>query len=224
MNDDLLLRRLDELEHLERSLLDLAMKCMQAYEGAIYPMDLLANGASNRTLALGAGFRRMIAERNMICAGSLLRLQIDTALRFYASFLVEDAHNFATKVLNGTRIDQLKDRNGKRLQDYYLIKRLSETENLEWLDRVYKETSGYIHLSGKHLYSTFNGLDDEKRTIEIKIGATDIDLPKEIYVEAVDAFLAATNLFMKYLQGWGITKQNPEEVARLREERNDPAH
>ena len=64
MSDDLLAQRLAELAELEDSLLDLAMQCMLAYGGAVYPMDLLANAASNRTLALCSGFRRMIEERN----------------------------------------------------------------------------------------------------------------------------------------------------------------
>jgi hypothetical protein len=40
-----------------------------------------------------------------------------------------------------------------------------------------------------------------------------------MYVEAVDAFIAATKLFMRYLRGWGVTKHNSEEVARMRAER-----
>ncbi|MEZ6016517.1 MAG: hypothetical protein R3F49_15475 [Planctomycetota bacterium] len=219
MIDDPLAKRLGELEELEGSLLDLAMKCMQAYGGAVYPMDLLANGASNRTLALCSGFRRMIADRNMICAGSLLRLQVDTALRFYAAYIVEDPHAFATEVLKGTRVDKLKDRDGKPMQDAHLVKRLAEAEALEWLPSVYRETSGYVHLSSKHLFNTFNSVDEATRTVQIKVGAADGDLPQDIYIEAVDAFIAATRLFMRYLHGWGLTKQNPEEVARMREAR-----
>ncbi len=219
MSDDLLARGLEELKELEGSLLDLAMKCMQAYGGVIYSMDLLANGASNRTLALCSGFRRMIEDRNMICAGSLLRLQVDTALRFYAAWLAEDPHAFAHEVLKGTRVDKLKDRDGKLMRDSYLVERLAKVEDLEWLARVYSETSGYIHLSSKHLFSTFNGVDGETRTVEIKVSAADGNLPEEVYVEAVDAFLAATRVFMKYLHGWGVTKHNPEEVARMRAER-----
>lgn len=219
MSGELLAQRLDELEGLEDSLLDLAMKCIQAYGGEVYQMDLLANGASNRTLALSSGFRLMIEERNLICAGSLLRLQLDTALRFYAAYLVDDPHAFAQEVLKGTRVDKLKDKDGKPMNDAYLVERFAEAEGLEWLARVYRETSGYIHLSNKHLFSTFNEVDEEALTVEIKVSATDGNLPEAIYVEAVDAFLAASRLFMKYLHAWGLTKQNPEEIARMRTER-----
>jgi hypothetical protein len=209
MGDDLLARRLGELKALEDSLLDLALSCMKAYGGALYPMDLLANGASNRTLAQSTGFRRMIEDRNMVCAGSLLRLQIDTALRFYAAFIVADPHAFAHEVLKGTRVDKLKDRDGKLLRDAYLVERLAEAEGLEWLARVYRETSGYIHLSSKHLFCSFTGVDAAARTMEMQVGASHNHLPEAIYVEAVDAFLATTNLYMKYLHGWGGDEAEP---------------
>jgi hypothetical protein len=216
MSDDLLARRLGELKALEDSLLDLALGCMQAYGGALYPMDLLANGASNRTIAQSTCFRRMIEERNMICAGSLLRLQVDTALRFYAAYISENPHAFAHEVLKGTRVDKLKDRDGKLMRDAYLVERLAEAEGLEWLARVYRETSGYIHLSSKHLFCSFTAVDVESRTMQLQVSASHDHLPEAIYVEAVDAFLATTKLYMKYLHGWGVTKQNPEEVARMR--------
>ena len=69
------LERLTALDRLERELLNLAKATFQAYEGAVYGMDLLAAGAVNRALAHCAGFRVMIERRNLICAGSILRLQ-----------------------------------------------------------------------------------------------------------------------------------------------------
>lgn len=123
------------------------------------------------------------------------------------------------EVLKGTRVDKLKDRDGKRLQDFYLVERLSREDGCEWISRVYGETSGYVHLSSKHLFQTFTDIESDDRTVGIKIGAADHEWPEAIYVEAVDAFLAATKLYMKYLLGWGVTKQNPDEVARMRAQR-----
>ncbi|MCC6425701.1 MAG: hypothetical protein IT435_02650 [Phycisphaerales bacterium] len=161
----------------------------------------------------------MIEDRNLVCAGGLLRMQLDTALRFHAAWLVEDCHEFACEVLQGTRIDKLTDRSGKRLHDFYLVECMSGEDGCDWISRVYRETSGYVHLSDKHLFQTFTSVDEDERTVEVKIGATDHEWPEEIYLEVVDAFLAATRLFVKYLQGWEVTKQNPQEIARLREKR-----
>lgn len=156
----------------------------------------------------------------MICVGSLVRLQLDTALRFYAAYISADPHKFALEVLEGARVDKLKDRDGHLMNDRYLVKRLAKEEGLEWPERVYQETSGYIHLSRKHMFCSFTSVDAETRTIGTQVSASHAHVPDEIYVEAADAFLAATKLYMKYLHGWGVVKQNPEAVARWRAQQN----
>ena len=209
------LERLKALDRVERQLLDLAKAMLEAYDHALYGMDLLAVGTVNRALAHLAGFRMLIEKRNLVCAGSILRLQIDTALRFHAAFLVEKPHDFALAVLSGTPIRQMKDREGHKLTDRHLLEKLSA--EAEWLPRVYRETSGYIHLSEKHLFSAFSPGEDGRVTM--KMAAADKPLPDSIYLEAIDAFIATTGLFMKYLHGWGFTKANPELVQKWREER-----
>ena len=62
--------------------------------------------------------------RNLICAGALLRLQLDTALRFYAAFRVEKPHDFALAVLDGKRVRDLKDLDGQKMTDDYLVRKL----------------------------------------------------------------------------------------------------
>ena len=73
---------LEKLESDENELVELCGKMVNAYGGAIYAFDLFANGAANRSLGLSTGFRTMIREKNFICAGALVRLQLDTAFRF----------------------------------------------------------------------------------------------------------------------------------------------
>jgi hypothetical protein len=162
----------------------------------------------------------MIQERNLICAGSLLRLQIDTALRFYAAFLVNDPHQFAISILEGTEVRRLRDQDGKKMTDAYLVERLSK--EFDWMARVYKEASGYIHLSNKHLLSAFTISDADKGSFEVKVSPIDKPLSDDVYIEAIEAFSAATQVFMRYLHGWGFTKHNPDVVAanRERDDRN----
>jgi len=209
--------RLEMLARIEEQTLGLVMEYL--LESTLYPMDLLANGAAKRALALSSGFRGMIEAKNMACAGALLRLQLDTAIRFYAAFIVSAPHAFAEQVFEGKKISDLKDRDGKRMHDAYLVGRLAEDENCEWLPRVYRETSGYVHLSGKHIFNTFTGVADDSPTVGVRISAADEGLPDAIYIEAMDAFIAATRLFAKYLHGWGFTKKNPEAVQELRKHR-----
>ena len=94
---------LSDLEADEGEMIVIAGRMIQAYGGAIYGFDFLANAAVNRALALSAGFRTMICERNLICAGAPIGLQLDTAIRFFAGFIVDKLHDFAIDVLGGSR-------------------------------------------------------------------------------------------------------------------------
>lgn len=212
------LARLTDLDQVH---LDLGKQMFEAYGGALYGMDLLATGALNRSKAHIAGFRYLIEAKNLICAGALLRLQLDTALRFYAAFLVENPHEFALGILDGRRVRDQRDRDGKRMTDSYLVKRLGV--ECAWVPRVYERTSGYVHLSAAHLLSAIGpveGSQQSDRCISLKITAEDKALPDWIYIEAVDAFRASTEVFLRYVEGWVFTKANPELVKRWKVDRD----
>ena len=113
---------------LEAEQLQVARAMLQANDGALYPLDMLAIAAVNRSMAHIGGFRQMIEARNMICAGSLLRLQLDTAMRFSASWLAPDPHHFAQEVLKGRSIRKLKDRDGRLMTDAHLVAVLAKED------------------------------------------------------------------------------------------------
>lgn len=206
------------VEREEKALLDRALAMMQAHDGDMYPYDLLANAALNRAIALSSGFRSLIRDRNLICAGAILRLQLDTALRFYAGFIVDDPHEFAGAVLKGEHVRRLKDQSGQLMTDRYLVQQLGK--ELPWVEELYEQTSGYIHLSSTHILSTFDGIHDrEKRTINIKIGVTDCQFPDSMYLNAISALRSCTELLSRHIDGWIFTKNNPDVVAKLRSER-----
>ena len=189
----------------------------KAYGGALYGLDLLAFGALNRSKAHIAGFRSLLRERNLLCAGALLRLQIDTALRFFAASLVESPHGFAIDVLSGKQIRDIRDRSGKRLTDAYLVSRLGE--EYEWIPRVYERTSGYVHFSATHIMAALSPTEDpaDSTGIEMKISAIDKPLPESLYIEACDAFCSSTEVLLEYVRAWVFTKANPEQVAKWRD-------
>lgn len=208
---------LTRLDHLDKGHIALAKKMFEAFGGAMYGMDLLATGALNRSRAHIAGFRQLIEAKNLICAGALLRLQLDTALRFYAAFLVEKPHDFALALLQGKKVRDLKDMNGQRMTDAYLVQKLGE--EFDWVPRVYERTSGYVHLSATHVFSAIDIAAESTETdhaIAFKITAIDKPLPSSIYMEAVDGFCAATDIFLTYVHGWVFTKANPDLIQQWR--------
>lgn len=219
-----LVEALDRLSQMDDAHLELGAEMLRAHGGALYGMDLLAVGALNRSKAQISGFRTMLEARNMICAGALLRLQLDTALRFFASFIVDEPHTFALDILAGKQVRDLHSHDGKRMTDAYLVRRLGATH--EWVPRVYERTSGYVHLSSNHLMSAIFPNEDAKGKVErrftMKVSDEDKPLPEEIYIEAADAFCAATDILLKYVHGWAFTKANPHLAARERAKQINP--
>ncbi|MCY4421278.1 MAG: hypothetical protein OXC42_08575 [Gammaproteobacteria bacterium] len=207
-----------ELEHLEadeKAMLECAHNMLKADDQNIYMFDLLANAAINRSVALSSGFRTLIRDQNLICAGALLRLQLDTAIRFFAGFLVEQPHEFAAAVLKGKHIRKMKDRKGNPMTDRYLVTLLGK--KYPWIEFVYEKTSGYIHLSNTHIFSTLEKDDQmEKGHYLFKLGASDNDLPDELYLEAIAAFRESTIILVQHIDGWTFTKENPEIIAAMK--------
>jgi hypothetical protein len=67
----------------------------------------------------------MIESFNILCAGAILRLQLDTALRFHAAYLYPNANDFAMEVAKGVEVRKLQDRDKQLMHDAYLVKSLS---------------------------------------------------------------------------------------------------
>ena len=157
----------------------------------------------------------MIEARNFICAAPLLRLQIDNLLRFYAAFVVAEPHEFAMEVFRGKHIRNLRDARGKKMTDRYLLTLLAK--EYDWIERVYEHTSGYIHLSSKHIFNTLKGDGETQRKINICVGPSDEYIPDSIRLEAVEGMVAITQALNRFLEGWAFTKDNPEVVKKARE-------
>lgn len=208
------MKSLEELENRRKKLLKLTKEMILAYGGTMYQLDLFAIGAVKRTISTIAGFRLLVESWNMICARTILRTQIDTALRFSSVFLVKKPHEFASHVLEGQQINRLKDKDGNKMTDAYLISKLAS--EYPWLPVVYKNLSGYIHLSEHHLINSVEHVHDESTSITWAIKEEDTKFPDFSWKELVDCFNESTDIFMKYLRGWVFTKDNPEIVAKLK--------
>jgi hypothetical protein len=69
-------------------------------------------GIGRRAVALSLGFRTMVEQCNSLCALSMVRMQLDTVLRLYAGFFVNDHQQFCSDVLDGKQINTMKSREG----------------------------------------------------------------------------------------------------------------
>lgn len=207
---------LNKLQARSREMGELGARILTACGGNCYPLDMLFLAALNRTFAQISGFVSMLGARNFICAAPLIRMQLDTALRLYAGTLVDDPHDFTVSVLQGTPVRRLRSREGKKMTDAYLVEKLAVL--YPWVSDVYAHTSGYIHLSEKHFFSSVGALGADN-VVTFKISAQDSNVTSDDYEEAVEAFSAALDIVRQLAVDWVFAKENPEAVAKLQGER-----
>ena len=195
---------LEALEKEQAELIQLGSSVIMADDGSLFPVDFLVLGTMKRFASTSAAFRQMISAWNLTTARSLLRLHIDTGLRFSAAWLVTDPHAFASKVLGGEQINRLKSHEGKKLTDAYLIEKRSS--EFPWLPIVYQNLSGFVHFSGSHIIASVRSLNPDSQTMNFEIGETDNNYPEFSWTEVIDYFSKATGILKLYLNGYGATK------------------
>ena len=71
--------------------------------------------AADRCIRLIDGFIPMLQNRDLTCAGVLLRMQMDNCMRTYAPFIAEDRNAVVNCIIDGNPINKLKDANGKMM-------------------------------------------------------------------------------------------------------------
>lgn len=132
----------------------------------------------NRTINLNRGFITLVQENNFIAAAPLVRLNLDSLLRLFASVQSEhDVELFARKVRKGVAVrDMNYYKNPKnKLTDQKLVSLLKEIRGFNWVQEVYEAGSGYIHMSHQHIYSSIKVLEPDQ--VEGGIRKTDEFIP-----------------------------------------------
>jgi hypothetical protein len=177
---------------------------VQLDDGAIFAHDLIASGATQRSLMLIKGFLAMLRSGNYLCGGALLRMQIDTLLRLHAASLFPSGNDALHAFLDDLPLHKLKAPDGARLTEQELCKRVAT--RYEWVPRVYARTSGFIHFSGSSVLSAMPKASED-RTIEISVGSRlGRRWKPDERLEAAEAFDAATKAVLEMIQSWGQAK------------------
>ena len=188
------IKLLDDLEKYNKNHVKEAETLLIADEGKMYPFDYLAIAVLNRSMSLTSGFIALMRLDNYISAVPLIRLQLDNFLRFAAGWLVSDPHLFAIELLKGVHVRKMKDQNSNCMTDYFLVKEFSKEKGYEWIQKVYDNTSGYIHLSEKHFYANTVELNTKERTEVFKVSDKSDNVPTEFKIEAILAFREITKM------------------------------
>lgn len=213
---DGVLKQVDVLRSDERSMLQIGKQLFGTPGAPFFPLDFLAYAALKRNLSTSSAIILLVEDFNLLSARSLLRIHIDTALRFAAAWFVDKPHDFASAVHGGARIDKMKDREKQRLTDARLVDLLSPEH--PWLPAVYENLSGYVHFSSSHVAGSIRSINEETREVSFHISKTDEHYPSFSWIEVLECAHEATGILAHYLLGYIQTKaMSPEELAAKRQ-------
>ena len=184
---------------------------MKADNSFLFPLDFMAVSIFNRSMSLIAGFILLVRQENFICVAPLVRLQLDNALRFFATALVKDPHKVTVEFIGGTPIKDFTDeQTGKNLTDTYLVNKLSGLdEKFKWVKPLYQNSSGYIHLSEKHFIISTTTKDNEPMKFASAVSAKDNFITTEDRVDAVNVMIETSKVVLFLLDSWSFNKYNP---------------
>jgi len=184
----------------------------RVFRDSAYLPDLFVAAVLNRALQFVHGFVALVRAKNYLTATPLFRLQLDNALRLWAGTLVESFDAFTTKVLQGERIDKMAAKTDKKqkLTDKYLVETLSRHLSAPDLPSVYEYASGFIHLSGEHVFAT-NCI--ENGVLKGRIVRVDEVIPEQKWLELIVGFTAATDIVLNLVDDWATQKSERPEKA-----------
>lgn len=195
--------------------------------GNIYPSDLWAMAALNRSIANIRGFESLVRDRNLLCAAVFIRMQLDTALRFTAFAHVPSERDTLIKVLEGTSLRKLQDMHGKRLTDARIKDRFLELNpgpEFAWINDVYDKTSGYVHLSDAHLMAINYGAENSSpgSAIRLVVGSPAKPPDDSTLNNVIGTFDKATHLVLVCVGSWVMHKKSRRDPGTS-EEQGDPS-
>lgn len=169
----------------------------------LFKEDFYFCASIDRCVHLIDGFISMLKERNLTCAGVLLRMQMDNCTRSYAPFIAQDKDAVIDCIISGKQINKEKDTRGEQLSDSYLKKVISKIDPV--FEQVYNKASGYVHMSEKAFYQTL--VKCANYSIEFQVGCELPEKRNPILLEAADAFIHFIHLHFMILNAVAESKQ-----------------
>jgi hypothetical protein len=175
----------------------------------LFYLDFYFHGVYSRTLSLLEGFTVLLESKNFMAASHLVRPYLDNFLRLFAAWLVKNPNEFANEIMKGKKVEDFFDKDNEKqaLKDWYLRNKASES--YPWITEVYKQTSGYIHFSSKHIYNPIVKVDAENATVGTYLTKYDSKTVTDLNrIEAVLVMIEISNCILDYAYGWARTKMH----------------
>ena len=179
-----------------------ASRLAEACAHEIFPCDALAFSVLERSLNLLKGFHLLLSNGCYTSGAALLRMQLDSILRFNGIALCKDPHEIASSVIGGVPLRTLKDRSGKKMVDKHLVEIFSKKN--PWVEHIYGLSSSYIHLSEQHFghFIARSQRNEATGMRDFSIGDSDDHISTEHKIELINAFSALTRGIFSAVTQW----------------------
>lgn len=192
-----------EVDSRKTKFIELYNKILKDRPDGIYSVDLLAIGSIDRSVHTGSGLKILVDSFNMLCSRILLRTQLDTVLRFFSIFLVDQPTAFALQILNGIRMNLLEDSSGNRLTDTYLVSRIKREH--PWIPDLYRSLSNYVHFSNQHIFGTIQEIDED--VVTAGVYEEDLNQPETNWIEVVECYNKISDVLISFIERWLIMRE-----------------
>ena len=207
-NDEYFTKLAPKIEALTALSTEALSLCQGIIGRSLTKEDFYFSASANRCINLITGFIDMLQSRNLTCAGVLLRMQMDNCMRTYAAFIAEDCDEVVDCIIQGGKVSDHKDKNGKRMSDGYLKDELSKQDSV--FADVYDQASGYVHLSEKAFYQMVASCEDCK--VNFYAGPNLLERHNPVLIEAAKAFIHFVKLHFKMLEAVAESKKRFDEA------------
>jgi hypothetical protein len=192
------------LNNLISETMDVGKDMLSVAEGKMYTPDIFFIGILNRSINLIDAILCLTSRWNFIAAGPLVRLHLDTLLRLSYLRATKNHDLFILQILEGKQINKVKDEEGRNLTDTRLCDYARPI--FPQIDNVYRETSGLVHFSDKHVFSSIVALDEADGTAGFFVGKGFSRWAEKDIISLLECTIAITELILAIARGWILQK------------------
>lgn len=190
-NEDVLRDKINNMDKVANAYL---MKIEDLYMEDLYFMSVI-----DKSIKLIDSFLFALNNRNLTVLATLARVQMDCALRAFATTTVSDSGDFCKAILiDDIRINKLTDANNHPLTDKHLCKMLGDYLNLPVYD-LYEKVCGFVHFSSDSFHSIAKAHEESNITMFISRNNRDEDKQafERLSLELANQFLFFGSLLIE---------------------------
>ncbi len=191
-----------KLKEQNKFLLKLAENIIKSGDYTAHNLDFYTLSVINRAISLNKAFILLLKNKNSLTAISIVRLQLDNAIRLNAIKVVENGNDFLEHFFDGKPINKYKI--GKQwLTDKFLVTELDK-DAPGALD-LYNYLCDFIHFSHKHFQATKTEPKKKEAMFRVVVGESNV-LTKKQEVDLFENIINITNTIARICSEWIYSK------------------